>query len=115
MEPDARGPARDSTEFYAACHACLQPQGLLVVNVFGGHHAENLERLDALFDAVVWLTAEDGENLVMLAFKSAPQLDFSLLFARARQIHQASDLPAKRWVLELQEWMRQHAAADDED
>ncbi|WP_338846333.1 spermidine synthase [Massilia sp. W12] len=103
----ARGPARDSAAFYAACHACLSEQGMLVVNIFGGNYQQNLDRLEAQFDACVWLTAEEGENLVALAFKQAPQVDFAILFARAAQIHRQTGLRAKAWVLELKEWMAQ--------
>ncbi len=35
-DADARGPVFDSAAFYAACRACLTPQGVMTVNVFGG-------------------------------------------------------------------------------
>jgi spermidine synthase len=35
-DSEARGPVFDSEAFYAACRACLSPQGVMTVNVFGG-------------------------------------------------------------------------------
>ncbi len=101
----ARGPILDSLDFYQACHTCLSEQGMLTVNIFGARYQENLDRLQEVFDAVVWLSAENGENLVALAFKSAPQIEFATLFAHAAQIHANTGLRAKAWVLGLQEWM----------
>ncbi len=101
----AQGPVLDSLAFYQACHACLSEQGMLTVNVFAARYDENLARLDEVFDAIVWLSAEKGENMVVLAFKQAPEMEFATLFARAAEIHQSTGLRAKAWVLGLQEWM----------
>jgi spermidine synthase len=101
----AHGPVLDSLDFYQACHACLSEQGMLTVNIFGARYQENLDRLQEIFDAVVWLSAENDENLVALAFKTAPQIEFATLFAYAAQIHAETGLQAKKWVLGLQEWM----------
>lgn len=111
-DAQARGPVLDSLDFYQACHACLSQQGMLLVNIFGGRQAENLARLEQIFDAVVWLSAEQDENTVALAFKQSPQIDFSLLYARARQINQDTGLRAKRWVLGLQAWMQGDQGVD---
>ncbi len=105
----AQGPVLDSTEFYQACHACLSETGMLTVNVFAARYDENLARLDDIFDAIVWLTAEKGENMVVLAFKQAPEIEFATLFAHAADIYQSTGLRAKTWVLGLQEWMAEQA------
>lgn len=104
-DEQARGPALDSLEFYQACHACLSEQGLLVVNIFGGKQEENIARLEEVFDAVCWLRAEQEENMVALAFKQAPAIEFAMLYAKARQIHDTTGLRAKRWVMGLEAWM----------
>ncbi len=35
-DSQARGPVFDDVAFYTACRACLAPQGVMTVNVFGG-------------------------------------------------------------------------------
>jgi spermidine synthase len=35
-DSQAQGPVFDTQAFYAACKACLSPQGVMTVNVFGG-------------------------------------------------------------------------------
>jgi hypothetical protein len=45
-------------------------------------------------------------NIVVIAFKNAPQIDFSELYVRAGDIRRRLNLDAKRWVNGLKEWMR---------
>ena len=47
-----------------------------------------------------------SSDIVVLAFKQAPQLDFALLYERAAEIKRRHNLPAKNWVNGLKEWMR---------
>jgi hypothetical protein len=61
------------------------------------------------FDAVVWLPEVHDANIVVLAFKDAPQIDFAVLYERAADIKRRYNLPAKSWVNGLKEWMRDHA------
>ena len=103
----ARGPVLSSAAFYQACHDCLSEHGVLTANIFGepANIEQNISTMATVFDAVVWLPEVDDANIVVLAFRTAPQIDFSLLYARAVQIKLELNLPAKDWVRQLQEWM----------
>ena len=110
-DEEARGPVLDTPEFYQACADCLAPHGIVTVNVFGEYESydRNLEAMESVFDAVAWLPEVHDANVVMLAFKTAPQIDFSDLYQRAGEIRRLYNLPAKNWVNGLKEWMRDHA------
>jgi spermidine synthase len=109
-DEEARGPVLDSPEFYQACADCLGTNGIMTANVFGdfSHYDRNLEAMEQAFDAVVWLPEVHDANIVVLAFKRAPQIDFSALYDRAADIKRRYNLPAKNWVNGLKEWMRDH-------
>lgn len=109
-DQDARGPVLDSLEFYQACCACLAPGGVMTANVFGdyGNYDKNLFNMEAAFDAVVWLPEVHDANIVVVAFKEAPEIDFSVLHERAGEIRRRLNLPARNWVSGLKEWMRDH-------
>jgi hypothetical protein len=62
--------------------------------------------MEQVFDAVVWLPEVHDANIVVIAFKRAPQIDFSVLYERAGTIKRSLNLPAKGWVTGLKEWMR---------
>ncbi|MFZ6844218.1 spermidine synthase [Undibacterium sp. RuTC16W] len=106
----ANGPVLDSPEFYQACFDCMTPDGIMTTNVFGDYasYEKNIQTMELIFDAVVWLPAVDEENLVVIAFKSAPQIDFSDLYERAGQIKKKYNLRAKVWVDGLKQWMKLH-------
>lgn len=108
---DARGPVLDSLDFYQGCYDCLAPSGIMTANVFGhfDSYDKNLLTMQQVFDAVVWLPEVHDANIVVLAFKKAPQLDFSVLYERAGDIRRHLNLPGKKWVDGLKEWMRDHA------
>jgi spermidine synthase len=110
-DEEARGPVLDTLEFYQGCFDCLSPQGIMTANVFGepGNYDKNLEAMTDVFDAVVWLPEVHDANIVVIAFKQAPQIDFSVLYERAGDIKRRLNLPAKKWVEGLKEWMRDHA------
>ncbi|MBS1169819.1 MAG: spermidine synthase [Burkholderiaceae bacterium] len=103
----AEGPVFSSPEFYQACARCLTPRGMLTVNLYGDEdiHLENIAALTEAFDAVVWLPLVDEENLVALAFKDSPSMDFAVLRERAQAIRQQTGLEADKWVDGLQQWM----------
>jgi spermidine synthase len=105
----ARGPVLDTPEFYAACAACLAPHGVMTINLFGDHpsYAKNLKAMRYAFDEVLCLPEVHDGNVVALAFKSRPALDFAALYERAEQIAQATKLPAKSWVNGLKSWQLQ--------
>jgi spermidine synthase len=96
----ARGPVLDSAEFYQACAACLTPQGVMTVNLFGDHpsYAKNLKAMRFAFDKVLCLPEVHDGNVVAIAFKRGSALDFPALYERALSIAQATKLPAKSWV-----------------
>ncbi|MDE2427941.1 MAG: spermidine synthase [Burkholderiales bacterium] len=99
----ARGPVLDSAEFYQACAACLHEHGILTVNLFGDHpsFARNLKALRFAFSTVLCLPKVHDGNVVAIAFKQRPTLDFTALTARAAQIKESTRLPAKSWVTGL--------------
>jgi spermidine synthase len=109
-DEEARGPVLDTPEFYQACHDCLTEDGIMTTNVFGdfSNYDKNLLAMEQVFDAVVWLPEVHDANIVVIAFKNAPQVDFSVLYARAAEIRRQTNLDAKRWVNGLKEWMRDH-------
>ena len=109
-DEDARGPVLDSPEFYQACADCLRAGGIMTTNVFGdfSNYDKNLQNMELVFDAVVWLPEVHDANIVVVAFKTAPQVDFSVLYERAAQIKKSMNLPAKRWVTGLKSWMHDH-------
>jgi len=103
----ARGPVLDTPEFYQACADCLTPDGMLTVNLFGSEESRgrNLDAMQSVFDAVAWLPEVHDGNVVAIAFKRAPEVDFSALYARASAIKGKLNLPAKSWVDGLKIWM----------
>ena len=107
-DEEARGPVLDTPEFYQACADCLTDGGVMTANVFGDfiNYDKNLQAMEQAFDAVVWLPEVHDANIVVIAFKEAPQIDFALLYERAGEIKRCYNLPAKNWVNGLKEWMR---------
>lgn len=106
-DEQARGPVLDTPEFYQACFDCLTDDGIMMTNVFGefANYDKNLQAIELVFDAVVWVPEEQDENIVVIAFKNSPLLDFSVLFERAAAIKTRLNLPAKGWVTGLKQWM----------
>ncbi len=102
----ACGPVLDTPEFYQACAACLAPHGIMTVNLFGDHpsYAKNLKAMRFAFDQVICLPEVHDGNVVALAFKTAPELDFPALYERAAAITQNCKLPAKSWVNGIKAW-----------
>jgi spermidine synthase len=96
----ARGPVLDTPDFYRACADCLTSNGIMTVNLFGDHpsFAKNLKAMRFAFDKVIALPEVHDGNVVAIAFKTAPTLDFAQLHARAGEIATATKLPAKSWV-----------------
>ena len=106
-DEDARGPVLDTPEFYQACFDCLGENGIMTTNVFGefSNYDKNLQAMELVFDAVVWLPEVHDANIVVLAFKQSPQIDFSVLYERAGAIKNRLNLRAKTWVDGLKSWM----------
>jgi spermidine synthase len=96
----ARGPVLDTPEFYRACARCLTRDGVASINLFGDHpsYQRNLRAICSAFDAVISLPEVHQGNIVVIAFRQAPPLDFTDLYARAAVIRDITRLPAKSWV-----------------
>ncbi|HEY0064501.1 MAG TPA: spermidine synthase [Telluria sp.] len=109
-DEEARGPVLDTPEFYQGCFDCLSENGIMTTNVFGdfSNYDKNLQNMELVFDAVVWLPEVHDANIVVVAFKTAPQIDFSVLYERAGAIKKSMNLPAKKWVNGLKSWMQDH-------
>lgn len=102
----ARGPVLDTPEFYSACAACLKDDGIMTVNLFGDHpsYAKNLKAMMFAFNDVWCLPEVHEGNVIAIAFKQAPPVDFSAWYERAAEITAATKLPAKSWVNGLKAW-----------
>ncbi len=107
-DAQAVGPALGSTEFYQACADCLTPEGMMTINVFCDYpeHQQHLDVMADVFHAVAHLPEVHDGNIVAIAFKHAPSIDFSVLSRRARRIHKQYGLAAETWVDGLQAWMQ---------
>ena len=103
----AQGPVLDSLAFYQGCFDSLRPDGILTLNLFGQPAAydRTMSALAQIFDAVVWLPEVHDANIIVIGFKNAPEIDFSVLYTRAAQIKKEYNLPAKTWVNGLKVWM----------
>jgi spermidine synthase len=96
----AKGPVLDTAEFYQACCACLNEQGIMTVNLFGDHpsYARNVKAMKFAFEQVVCLPQVHDGNVVAIAFKRKRRIDLAALAERAAAIVAATKLPAKSWV-----------------
>ncbi|MGW8394059.1 spermine/spermidine synthase domain-containing protein [Pseudoduganella sp. HUAS MS19] len=96
----ARGPVLDTPEFYQACAACLNDDGIMTINLFGDHpsFAKNLKAMKFAFPQVVSLPEVHDGNVVAIAFKTRRQIDVAALAERAAQIVAETKLPAKSWL-----------------
>jgi spermidine synthase len=106
-DAEADGPVLDSPEFYEACAACLAPEGMMTVNLFANdtQRRKNIETMQDYFDVVVWLPEVHDANVVAIAFKTAPEIDFEVLYQRAAILRVNYKLQAPVWVNGLKAWM----------
>lgn len=104
----AAGPALGSAEFYQACADCLTKEGIMTINLFCDYpeHQDHLDAIGGVFQAVAHLPEVHDGNVVGIAFKQAPSVDFNVLSRRADRIHKRYGLPAQSWVDGLQAWMQ---------
>ena len=112
-DAEAQGPVLDTPEFYQACADSLSENGMMTVNLFSNqeNRRKNIAAMEQAFDAVVWLPEVHDANVVAIAFKRSPEIDFADLYQRAAIIRVNYKLPAPYWVNGLKEWM---AVGDDE-
>jgi spermidine synthase len=106
-DAEAEGPVLDSPEFYEACSSCLTAEGMMTVNLFANdvQRRKNIEAMQAYFDVVVWLPEVHDANVVAIAFKTAPEIDFEILYQRAAILRVNYKLQAPMWVNGLKAWM----------
>lgn len=106
-DAEAEGPALDSLEFYQACADCLHETGMLTVNLFASaeQRERNIAAMQACFDVVVWLPEVHDANVIAIAFKTAPEVDFEVLYQRAAILRVNYKLQAPIWVNGLKAWM----------
>ncbi|TEA79336.1 spermidine synthase [Allopusillimonas ginsengisoli] len=104
----AVAPVLGSTEFYRACADCLTPEGIMTINLFCDYpmHQQHLDVIADAFPAVAHLPEVHDGNIVAIAFKQPPSVDFSVLSRRAQRIRKEYGLPAESWVDGLQAWMQ---------
>lgn len=109
-DEEARGPVLDTPEFYQACADCLTGNGIMTVNVFGDYmnYDKNFQHMELAFDSVVWLPEVHDANIIAVAFKQSPEVDFAELYERAGVIKKQMNLRAKSWVDGLKSWMHDH-------
>ena len=100
----AAAPVLDDLDFYAACHACLTPGGVLSVNLFGrsAKFARSARRIESVFaeggGSARLVTATEEGNTIVLALKGAPWPDAQVLAERARVIEARTGLDAPLWT-----------------
>ena len=103
----AHGPALSSDAFYAACANSLSRSGIMTINLYCDwpEHLSHIQMIEKAFPAVAWLPEVHDGNIVAIAFKEAPSIDFDDLYERAGHISTTSGLPAESWVTGLYSWM----------
>jgi spermidine synthase len=102
---EAAAPVLDSQSFYEACHAALQPGGVMSVNLFGraASFEASIARIAAAFGAdQVWSLRPTREgNTVVVAGRGVQLPGREVLAARAAVIEQrflSLGLPARKWL-----------------
>ncbi len=106
-DAQAKGPLLSSDAFYAMCASCLTSNGMMTINLYCDwpEHLQHIQMMEKSFAAVAWLPEVHDGNMVAIAFKQAPSVDFDELYERAQEIHAISGLPARTWVDGLYKWM----------
>ena len=105
---DAQEPACEGEDFYAQCARSLADNGIVTVNILGNPavHARHIQQLQANFSAVAWLPESHDGNVIAIAFKQAPQIEFEQLYQHANVLEARLGLPARDWVDDLVDWMQ---------
>ena len=103
----ARAGRLQSLDFYRACRARLDAQGVLAANVFGrvrGHGATKRHLRQAFDDAVLFLPSAEASNVVATAFAERPATTGVAEFRRrATELRARYGLPFDKWVHRLQQ------------
>jgi len=104
---EATEPVLGGADFYAHCARSLRPNGLLTINLLGNFETihQHIHELNQSFAATAWLPETEDGNLIAIAFKQAPEVEFDDLYKRAARIESQYQLPATLWVRALEDWM----------
>ena len=106
-DAQAKSPLLSTEAFYAMCASCLTPDGIMTINLYCDwpEHLQHIRSIEKSFAAVAWLPEVHDGNIVAIAFKQPPSVDFDHLYQRAREIHARTGLQASTWVNGLYKWM----------
>lgn len=106
-DAQAKEPLLSTQAFYAACANCLTAEGIMTINLYCDwpDHLNHIQLIEKSFEAVAWLPEVHDGNMVAIAFKKSPSVDFEELYARAEEIQATYGLPAQTWVTGLHDWM----------
>ncbi len=108
-DAESRGPVLDTPEFYADCYQCLKESGIMTVNLFGEvpSYDKNIRAIKQSFREVVPMQPIPEGNIIVLAFKKKPMIDWEHLDTEASRIKAETGLPAKQWIKDLKKiWKR---------
>jgi len=104
-DQEADRPVLDSEDFYRDCRQLLTTQGCMAVNLFGkaSRYDESLKRITTVFgkDAVWEFKPTAAGNTIVLALRTARQIDHNALLAQAQTIQTRWPLPATKWLKAL--------------
>ena len=99
---DAASPVLDDDAFYRACHRVLADGGVMTVNLFGrdASYEQSAARIAGAFGAAaVWCMRPTREgNTVVVGMKGLGLPSREVLAARADNIENRCDLPARKWL-----------------
>lgn len=96
----SRGPVLDTPAFYADCYRCLKDDGIMAVNLFGEvpSYDKNIRAIKQSFREVVSMSPIPEGNVIVLAFKKKPAIDWEYLEAEASRIKGETNLPTRQWI-----------------
>lgn len=98
----AAAPVLDDETFYRHCHALLNDEGVMTVNLFGRNasFARSARRIAATFgdDHVRMLSPTKEGNTIVLAWKGGEAPPREQLQQRAEAVEARWELPATKWL-----------------
>ncbi len=99
-DAESRGPVLDTPAFYADCCRCLKEDGIMAVNLFGEvpSYDKNIRAIKQSFREVVAMSPIPEGNVIVLAFKKKPVIDWAYLDAEAARIKTETGLPTCQWI-----------------